>query len=188
MMDNVSIATFLEIRRKANGQTQEYLSKKTNIPPTTVYRILNAKCEHPSMENVGLLVTAVGATMQELKDFCDTEKLVEDVISGDTEPQAAKELVKSIAEAAADPYAKQLTDLHRDYSDMLSRLSAQYETQLASEREKYAAVVEQYKDQISTLRDALAAMKESRDTIIQILRQQIESLQATLDRMSKPQM
>lgn len=188
MMDNVSIATFLEIRRKAGGKTLEWLSKKTNIPQTTVYRILNAKCEHPSAENVQLLVTAVGSTMQELHDFCATEKLVEDVIAGDTEPQTAKDLVTSIAKASADPYAKQLTDLHRDYSDMLSRLSAQYESQLLSEREKYAAVVEQYKDQISTLRDALAAMKESRDTIIQILRQQIESLQATLDRMSKPQM
>ena len=185
MMDKASIATFLEIRRQASGKTLEALSKKTNIPQTTIYRILNAKCEHPSTENVKLLVTALGATMKELEDFCDTEKLVENVIAGDTEPQAAKDLVKSIAEAAADPYAKQLTDLHRDYSDMLSKLSAQYETQLASEREKYSVVVEQYKEQISTLRDALAAMKESRDTIIQILRQQIESLQTTLDRMNK---
>lgn len=185
MMDSVNIATFLEIRRKASGKTLESLSKATNIPQTTVYRVLNAKCDHPAMENVQLLVSAVGASMQELEEFCATEKLVEDVISGDTEPQTAKELVKSIAEASADPYTKQLTDLHRDYSDMLARLSAQYENQLAAERDKYIAVVEQYKDQVATLRDALAAMKESRDTIIQILRQQIESLQATLDRMNK---
>ena len=185
MMDKYSIATFLEIRRKAAGKTLEHLSRETNIPQTTVFRLVNGKCDHPSVENVKLLVEAVGSNMKELEDFCATEKLVEDVIIGDTEPATAKELVKSIVESSADPYAKQVTDLHRDYSDMLSRLSMQYEAQLSTEQEKYNAVVEQYKDQITTLREALATMKESRDTIIQILRQQIESLQTTLDRMNR---
>ena len=67
--------------KKRTGMSVKQIADKANLPERTVSRIVSGETDHPRIDTLGLIVDAMGGTMQEV--FADTnvivatEKLVE---------------------------------------------------------------------------------------------------------------
>lgn len=67
--------------KKASGMSTKQIADKANLPERTVSRIITGETDHPRIDTLGLIVDALGITMQDV--FADTnvvvatEKLVE---------------------------------------------------------------------------------------------------------------
>lgn len=69
-----------DLKKKA-GMSTKQIAEKANLPERTVSRILAGETDHPRIDTLGLIVDALGITLQDI--FADTnvivatEKLVE---------------------------------------------------------------------------------------------------------------
>ena len=67
--------------KKAKGMSTKQIAEKANLPERTVLRIISGETDHPRIDTLGLIVDALGGTLQDI--FADTnvivatEKLVE---------------------------------------------------------------------------------------------------------------
>ena len=67
--------------KKASGMSVKQIADKANLPERTVSRIITGETDHPRIDTLGIIVDALGITMQDV--FADTnvvvatEKLVE---------------------------------------------------------------------------------------------------------------
>ena len=67
--------------KKKTGMSTKQIAEKANLPERTVSRIIAGETDHPRIDTLGLIVDALGITMQDV--FADTnvvvatEKLVE---------------------------------------------------------------------------------------------------------------
>ena len=67
--------------KKASGMSTKQIADKANLPERTVSRIITGETDHPRIDTLGIIVDALGITMQDV--FADTnvvvatEKLVE---------------------------------------------------------------------------------------------------------------
>ena len=67
--------------KRMSGMSSKQIAEKANLPERTVSRIFAGETDHPRIDTLGLIVDAIGGTMQDI--FADTnvvvatEKLVE---------------------------------------------------------------------------------------------------------------
>ena len=60
--------------KRASGMSTKQIAEKANLPERTVARILAGETDHPRIDTLGLIVDAIGGTMQDI--FADTNVVV----------------------------------------------------------------------------------------------------------------
>ena len=60
--------------KKASGMSTKQIAEKANLPERTVSRILAGETDHPRIDTLGLIVDAIGVTLQDV--FADTNVVV----------------------------------------------------------------------------------------------------------------
>lgn len=62
-----------ELKQKV-GMTTKQIADKANLPERTVSRIISGETDHPRIDTLGIIVDALGITMQDV--FADTNVVV----------------------------------------------------------------------------------------------------------------
>lgn len=60
--------------KKSTGMTSKQIAEKTKLPERTVNRILTGETDHPRVDTVHLIVTALGGSLNDI--FADTNAVV----------------------------------------------------------------------------------------------------------------
>jgi transcriptional regulator with XRE-family HTH domain len=60
--------------KKKTGMSSKQIAEKTNLPERTVTRILSGETDHPYVDTVFIIVTALGGTLNDI--FADTKVIV----------------------------------------------------------------------------------------------------------------
>ena len=64
----------LKEMKKNKGMSAKQLADKTNLPERTINRILSGETDHPRVDTVHIIVTALGGTLNDI--FADTNAVV----------------------------------------------------------------------------------------------------------------
>ena len=84
----------LQQLKKMSGMSVKQIADKANLPERTVSRIISGETDHPRIDTLGIIVDALGVTMQDV--FADTNVVVA------TEKLIEIKEVAEIAEAERD--------------------------------------------------------------------------------------
>jgi transcriptional regulator with XRE-family HTH domain len=94
------ISNLKELKTKS-GMTAKQLADKTNLPERTIKRILNGETDHPRIDTLYLIVTAMDATLNDI--FADTNVIVATETLAEVKEEAIQvEAEKEIALAEKD--------------------------------------------------------------------------------------
>lgn len=67
------ISNLKELKKKT-GMTTKQIADKTNLPERTINRIFSGETDHPRIDTIQLIVSALGGTFNEI--FADTNAIV----------------------------------------------------------------------------------------------------------------
>lgn len=94
------ISNLKELKTKS-GMTAKQIADKTNLPERTIKRILNGETDHPRIDTLYLIVTAMDATLNDI--FADTNVIVATETLAEVKEEAIQvEAEKEIALAEKD--------------------------------------------------------------------------------------
>lgn len=94
------ISNLKELKTKS-GMTAKQIADKTNLPERTIKRILNGETDHPRIDTLYLIVTAMDATLNDI--FADTNVIVATETLAEVKEEAIQvEVEKEIALAEKD--------------------------------------------------------------------------------------
>lgn len=83
--------------KRVSGMSTKQIAEKANLPERTVARIIAGETDHPRIDTLGLIVDALGGTLQDV--FADTNVIVA------TEKLVAIKEVAEVVEAERDVIA-----------------------------------------------------------------------------------
>lgn len=106
--------------KKMSKMTSKQIAEKTNLPERTVSRIFSGETDHPRVDTVHIIVTALGGTLNDI--FADTNVVVA------TESLVAVKETVEVVEAERDLILAE--------NEMLKTKTAAQETEIALLKER----------------------------------------------------
>ena len=126
--------------KKASGMSTKQIADKANLPERTVSRIINGETDHPRIDTLGLIVDALGVTMQDV--FADTNVIVA------TEKLVESKEVAEVVEAERDLVLAEL--------EMLRAKTTAQEAEITLLKERL-----QHKDELLALHNYYIKLKSN---------------------------